>query len=176
MAAEVAVAASAAGGRVELVGSVGDDAEGDEVIIRLARAGVGHAAVLRDPAGHTPVADGGSGGPFSRLDAEDIGLGLGYLFGCQVLVIAEPLADDVVAVALEAARYHAASVVAVVPEGEDANVTLLEGATVLQAPREGSAAFARMVGRYAATLATGVSAAEAFATATQEAGWEAAPE
>ena len=47
--ATVAMAVAAAGGRVELVGSVGDDAAGDAVAIGLARAGVGHAALLRIP-------------------------------------------------------------------------------------------------------------------------------
>ncbi|CAN5648302.1 hypothetical protein BH18CHL1_BH18CHL1_06740 [soil metagenome] len=192
LSAAICVAASAAGAKVELVGSVGDDAAGDEVIIRLARAGVGHAAVLRDPSARTGVVgpdslddgddiepvDGGleMSGREPRLDAEDVGLGLGYLLGYGVLVIAERLPQDVMAVALEAARYHQASVVAVVPEGEGAGLTLGEDATVLEAPREAGAAFTGMVGRFVAALDAGVSAADAFSAATKGSGWEAAAE
>ena len=49
----IAMAARGAGGSVELVGSVGDDATGDEVVVALGRAGIGHAAVLRDPTADT---------------------------------------------------------------------------------------------------------------------------
>lgn len=60
-AGRIAMAAAAENGRVELVGSVGDDSDGDAVVVELGRAGVGHAALLRDPAGVTPR--GQSGGP-----------------------------------------------------------------------------------------------------------------
>lgn len=46
----LALAAAGRGARVELVGRVGDDRTGDALVLALARAGVGHAAVLRDPA------------------------------------------------------------------------------------------------------------------------------
>jgi hypothetical protein len=52
---EIAVAAAAAGARVELISKAGDDPAGDAVLIALARAGVGHVATLRDPARLTPV-------------------------------------------------------------------------------------------------------------------------
>jgi sugar/nucleoside kinase (ribokinase family) len=45
----VARAAVASGARVELVGKVGDDPDGDRLLIDLARTGVGHVAVLREP-------------------------------------------------------------------------------------------------------------------------------
>jgi hypothetical protein len=106
-AAAIALAAAAAGSRVELVGSVGDDAAGNEVVVRLGRAGVGHAAVLRDPAGRTPIPEA-TAAPLPRLDAADVGLGLGYLAACRVIVVAEPLPPDVQAAVREAADYHGA--------------------------------------------------------------------
>jgi hypothetical protein len=54
-AVDVAVAAHGAGGAVELVGKIGDDAAGDAVVLALGRAGVGHAALLRDPGRPTPI-------------------------------------------------------------------------------------------------------------------------
>ena len=44
------MAAAAPRAAVEIVGRVGDDPDGDALMIALARAGVGHVAVLRDPA------------------------------------------------------------------------------------------------------------------------------
>jgi hypothetical protein len=55
LAVDVAAAASAGGSKVELVGKVGDDGAGDAVVLALGRLGVGHAALLRDPARPTPV-------------------------------------------------------------------------------------------------------------------------
>jgi hypothetical protein len=53
---------------VELIAKLGDDAAGDELLFALTRAGVGHAAMLRDPARATPVVqlsstDAGPDGP-----------------------------------------------------------------------------------------------------------------
>jgi hypothetical protein len=55
LAVDVAVAARERGSKVELVGKVGDDGAGDAVVVALGRLGVGHAALLRDPARPTPV-------------------------------------------------------------------------------------------------------------------------
>ncbi len=56
MPALIAEAAAAAGARVELIGRIGGDRAGDAVLLALARSGVGHAAMLRDPARPTRVA------------------------------------------------------------------------------------------------------------------------
>lgn len=48
-AVDVARAAVASGASVELVGKVGEDPEADRLLLDLARAGIGHVAVLRDP-------------------------------------------------------------------------------------------------------------------------------
>jgi hypothetical protein len=53
--ARIAVTAAVAGRAVQLVGKVGDDPEGDALLLALAEAGVGHVALLRDPARRTPV-------------------------------------------------------------------------------------------------------------------------
>ncbi|HEX4812269.1 MAG TPA: PfkB family carbohydrate kinase, partial [Nonomuraea sp.] len=50
LAAAVAAGAARGGARVELVSRIGDDPDGDAVLLALARAGVGHVAVLRDAA------------------------------------------------------------------------------------------------------------------------------
>ncbi len=49
-----------------------------------------------------------------RFDARDISLGLSYVSDCSVLVVAEPLGADALAVAADAAAYHDAHLVAVV--------------------------------------------------------------
>lgn len=63
LAARIALAAAAAGADVQLVGKLGDDPAGDEVLLGLARGGVGHLAVLRDPARRTPLDAGPAGEP-----------------------------------------------------------------------------------------------------------------
>jgi hypothetical protein len=55
LAVDVAAAAQARGAAVELVGKIGDDGAGDAVVVALGRLGVGHAALLRDPARPTPL-------------------------------------------------------------------------------------------------------------------------
>jgi hypothetical protein len=169
LAAEICLDAAARGAGVELVGTVGDDAKGDALAVGLARHGVGHAALLRVPA-ETPEL-GGSTSP-TRLDARDVDLGLRYISECQVLVLAEPLPPEAEQVALEAARYHGAQVVAVVADGSTPSAALIEAGRVLQAPTEHGSAFAALIGRYSAALDAGTSADDAFATARREVGWE----
>jgi sugar/nucleoside kinase (ribokinase family) len=150
---EIACAAVAAGGRVELVGSVGDDPLGDAVVVGLGRAGVGHAALLRDPGAPTPLAGrlsrGSRGAGAPRLDRADVELGLGYLADWGVLVLAEALPPEVEAAALDAAAFHRAQVVAVVSPGATVSERLSRAATVLEGPRGPSEAFARTVGQFA---------------------------
>jgi hypothetical protein len=63
-------AAAAAGATVQLVGRIGGDATGDELLLDLARARVGHAAVLRDAGRPTPSQPGESqDDPGAELDA-----------------------------------------------------------------------------------------------------------
>jgi len=179
----IALAATEAGGRVELVGSVGDDPDGDAVALELGRAGIGHAALLRDPAGATPRTSAGDestsgstsgppGGSLPRLDAGDLDLGLRYLADWRVLVMAEPIDEETLAVARDAAAYHAAALVVLVAPGSNPQVGLDRTATVLQMPEQDAGAFAALVGRYAALLDAGRPAEDAWHEALSGSGWE----
>jgi hypothetical protein len=168
----VALAAVEAGARVELVGSVGDDADGDAVALELGRAGIGHAALLRDPAGATPRPSTTDALP--RLDSGDLDLGLRYIADWRVLVMAEPIDEETLAVAADAAVYHAAALILVVAQGADSQVGLDRAATVLEMPEEDAGAFGALVGRYAALLDAGRPAEDAWHEALSGSGWEEA--
>jgi hypothetical protein len=172
--ARIALTALHAGGDVELVGSVGDDSDGDSVVTLLGTLGIGHAAVLRDPAGVTPHE--GQPGPLPRLDAGDIDLGLKYIAECQVLVVADALDGEAIRVAADAATYHRAALIVLTPEGSEAPRLLSDEATLLEVPAEDGGAFAELVGRYAAALDGGRSPADAWRDAIDETGWEPAQE
>lgn len=197
----VARAAIQIGAGVELIGKVGRDPAGDAVLIALAADGIGHAAVLRDPARPTPAlafepveddvplaaavgddepTDDGWAVPDPRqamlaLDAGDLDLALRYLSDYRVLVIAEPLADDALAVVVEACAFGGAFlVVALEPNG--ALPDLPAEATVFEAPdADPDGLFGRTVGRFAAGLDQGLAGAQALAQATSEAGWQSTP-
>jgi len=160
----VAAAAAANGARVEIVGSVADDALGDETIVALGRARVGHAALLRVPAGQG-----------IRLDAADIELGLRYVADCRVLVVADELDKAALSASVDGARYHGAQLVVATPIALDA-ADLPDHATVLTAPDEDAGAFAELVGRYVASLDTGTDPADAWRDALAATGWEPAAE
>jgi hypothetical protein len=53
---EIARRCALAGAAVQVVGRVGEDAAGDQVLLALAAAGIGHVAVLREPGRPTPTA------------------------------------------------------------------------------------------------------------------------
>ena len=76
LAAQTAIDIAARGERVELIGRVGRDDAGDAIVLALGRAGVGHAALLRDAARSTPIGDAVDGIPF---DGGDLQLALRYL-------------------------------------------------------------------------------------------------
>ncbi len=187
----VARAAAAAGATVQLVGKVGDDPAGDATLIALARDGVGHAAVLRDPTHVTPIAtpiegnddafvdDEPRSGPHTAapplsLEPEDLELALGYLSAFAVLVVAEPIGPASMKVAIEAATYVGATLVVLVPDGA-AVPDLPREAIVLGAPpADPDGVFAATVGAFAAALDAGVAPAEALRAVTAAAGWELA--
>lgn len=162
-AGRVAVAARSAGAQVTIVGLVADDAAGDAAVTELGRAGVGHAALLRQP----------GGGDVRPLERADIELALGYVPECQVLVAAEPLSDDALSATAEAAAYHGAALICVTEPGKTPN-GLPDNSTVLEEPEEDAGAFAELVGRYAAALAGGADPAEAWKSAVEKSGWEPA--
>ena len=173
-AARIALTALHAGGNVELVGSVGDDPDGDSVVTLLGSLGIGHAAVLRDPAGVTPRE--GETGPLPRLEADDIDLGLKYIAECQVLVVADVLDGAAMAVTADAAAYHRAALVVLTHEGSEAPRGMPDDATMLEIPAADGGAFAELVGRYASALDSGRGAADAWRDALDETGWEPAEE
>ena len=175
---------------MELVGRTGDDPHGDALLLALTRAGVGHAAVLRDPVRPTPVLDphpvddaesvtgptvgaaARADGP--RLEPADVALGLSYLSGFVVLVVTDEVPATVLPAAAEAAAFAGAQLVVVVPPGHVPPDGLPDVATVLAAPDEADdGAFDALVGAYAAALAAGTSPADAFAVATAASAWEA---
>ena len=187
LAAEIAMALGRAGLGVELVGSIGDDPEGDRVVIGLDQAGVGHAALLRDPAARTPSLRAASADrPLPRLDAADVDLGLRYLPACRVLIVADELAPAALAGALEAGAYHGAAVVVVAqagsidPDGLGGEVTLFEAPVADEADGDmddaaasaDDAAFVRFVADYVARLDHGEVPALAFAAALGDSDWE----
>lgn len=146
MATEVARALARAGASVELAGAIGDDPEGDRVVVELGRLGIGHAAILRDPAAHTPSsATPASPGAaplqaraLPRLEAADVELALGYLASCDVLVVAEPLDPGALDAAMRAADYHAAAVVVVADAGTVDPAGLGDRVTLLERPADAS--------------------------------------
>ena len=170
------------------MGSIGDDPAGDEIVVELGRAGIGHAALLRDPGSQDPVS-GRLTSQLPRLDAADVDLGLRYVIDFTVLILADPLSPDAESAAIEAAAYHDAALIAVLPEGGKVSAALSAAATVLGAPTaEGdgedaddeaaspgsSNAFAAFVGSLAIRIDAGSSVAEAFAEAARSTGWEQA--
>lgn len=165
-AGRAAVAARAAGANVAIVGLVADDDAGDATVTELGRAGVGHAALLRQP----------GDAELRPLDRADIELALRYVPECQVLVAAEPLTADALDATMEAAVYHGAPLVCVIAAGAMPPESLPDTATVLEEPDEDAGAFAELVGRYAAALATGTDAQAAWKSAVDRIGWESATE
>ncbi|HEY5434383.1 MAG TPA: PfkB family carbohydrate kinase [Candidatus Limnocylindrales bacterium] len=165
-ACDVAIAAARRGARVELVGRAGDDRDGDAVLMALSQAGVGHAAVLRDPVRATPViewppADESLLDAESRLDAEsmlvaervrapapsiaepgplldpaDVALGLSYVDAFSVLVVTDDVPAGALPAAVEAAAYAGAQLVVIIPPGRPTPAVLPADATVLAAPDE----------------------------------------
>lgn len=96
--AAVAQLAAAGGAEVQLVGKVGDDGAGDALVLALGRAGVGHAAILRDPAHATPIVagraprpDAGEEAPAPAADlASEPGSNDEDVLGSETLLPAEP--------------------------------------------------------------------------------------
>jgi hypothetical protein len=61
LAADIARHCATAGAAVQIVGRVGEDAAGDQIMLALASNEIGHVAVLREPGRPTPIADSPSG-------------------------------------------------------------------------------------------------------------------
>jgi hypothetical protein len=170
LAVDIARAASEAGATVQLAGKVGDDPEGDAVLADLARAGIGHAAILRDPALRTPVAGRrGRGGELApSLEPADVELALRYMPDFLVLVLAVSSAPGLIGPAGEAAGFAGAHLIALVGRASRDLVPSVPGeATILKVPAaDPERGFGTLVGRYAAGLDAGQSAAAAWRAAS----------
>ncbi|HEY7826719.1 MAG TPA: hypothetical protein VIB99_00710, partial [Candidatus Limnocylindrales bacterium] len=134
---DVARGAIDGGARVELVGKIGDDPAGDGLMLALADLGIGHAAVLRDHARPTPFVPIAAAGDLDELlgdddaqvlpakpdsarptvDAGDLDLALRYLSDHAVVVVAEPLDADALAVVRADAGYADAHLVLIIEPG-----------------------------------------------------------
>jgi ribokinase len=183
--ARAAAAAAAAGRAVQLVGQVGDDPDGDALVLALAQAGIGHVAVRREPARRTPVLvaepadDDESETPIPTivppdaadrptLDPADVDLALRYLTDYRVVVVAEPLPPAVVDVAAAAAAYAGAQLVVAVAPGGDGPPF----ATVVEAPAtDPEGAFATFLGTLAAELDAGTLTPGGLVAAATSLGW-----
>jgi sugar/nucleoside kinase (ribokinase family) len=189
-AARTAIAAARGGGDVQLVGKTGEDPLGDEVLMALAAAGVGHVAMLRDPDHPTPLAvpaddtsppsamlDGDDeplvaivpSDPADRptLEAADVELALRYLPDQRVIVVAEPQTDAVVAVVADAADYAGAQLVVVASASAQrpARALVIEA---LMDDRDGL--FGALLGELAVLLESGASPDEALRGLADRAG------
>jgi hypothetical protein len=185
LAAAIAVAAAAAGSRAELIGKVGNDPQGDAVLLALARHFVGHVATLRDPARPTPVIaaaeeladlDGTEAAPSEpstpvqpipespELEAADVGLALRYLPELAVIVTVHTNPDGVDE-ALAASGWAQTALIVVVSPDAAAPEGLPETATVVAVAddNELEAGAGAAIGRYAAALDLGEPASEAYA-------------
>jgi hypothetical protein len=185
LAVGVALAARQAGAQVELVGKVGDDPAGDALVVELEREGIGHAALLRDPASTTPR----RAAPSLALSREDVDLALRYLTEARVIVTVGVPRPDVAEAVAEAARYASAHLV-LIDEGDggagidtghvarsDASslgaATTLDAATTrLRAPARDDGAFAQTVGEFAAAIDRGDDPPTAFRRALDDVGWQ----
>ncbi len=181
----IALAAAAVGAQVEVVGRIGDDPTGDALLIGLAQAGVGHVAVLRDPAQSTsvqlPTPDPGpadllnaepeavgsaaSLSPAPRLERADVALGLSYITSFGVLVVTDSAPPEVIPACVDGAAFAGAHLVVLVPERAAPPDGLPTDTTVLATPADDEGAFAALVGAYAAAVDAGTEPAEAFRAA-----------
>lgn len=158
LASLVALEVAGAGRTVQIVGRIGDDAAADAVLQDLARGGVSHVAILRDPAHATPIvgsAATSAGRP--EVDGADIELALDYLTDFAVLIVTDASVASVVSVAARAADWGEAALIVVRPAGVDVTTSLPTDAIVLaSAADESDGAFASRVGIVAAGLDAGM--------------------
>jgi hypothetical protein len=177
LAATIAKQAAGAGAAVQLMGKLGDDPEGDLVLIDLAAAGVAHPAVLRDPVRRTPSGSAHGAGdraPAPTLELADLELGLRYVPDFRVLVLAAPELPSLIAGAADAASFAGAQLI-VIAKTKTPVDNLPAGVTVVSAPRgepDGESALTALVAAYAVALDAGEESREAWRKASVAAGAE----
>jgi hypothetical protein len=149
-------------------------------MLALARAGVGHVALLRDPAHPTPIVaavdqedETGDTPPEApsivptefadrpSLDAADVELALRYLPDYTTVVVAEPQPEAVVTIVVDAAAFTGAALLLVVDRA--AGYVPPASAVVFEAPdSDPDGAFATMLGELAAAIDRGTPVEAAF--------------
>jgi hypothetical protein len=179
--AQAAAAAARAGATVQLVGKAGEDRAGDDLMVALARASVGHVALLRDAAHPTPIVAGGdpedetgdepSGAPSlipadpaarPSLEAADVELALRYLGDYTTIVVAEPQPPAVVAIVADAASFSGAALVLVVDGADDGPAAPTSALVFESPPDDPDGAFATLLGELAAAIDRGTPVEAAF--------------
>jgi ribokinase len=179
LASQVALAAAAAGARVEVIGKVGGDAVGDAVLLSLARGGVGHVATLRDAAHPTPLlgpaadatdptddgqeaAEGHAvrAGAELTLEPADVQLALRYVTDYGV-VVAVHVPAETIAEIVAAAAWAGAHLVVVLAAGVDLEVPG-DALVVVADEGDADAGVAGAIGRYAAAIDRGDDGARAY--------------
>lgn len=174
--ARIAVTAAERSRSVQLVGTAGEDEAGDAVVLALARAGVGHVALLRKAGQQTVYLPSVEPDPVewagSSLDAADVDLALRYLPDISVLVLAGEAAPETVAVVAQAAGWSDSRLIIAAAAGARPFDGLPDDAIVFDAPSaDPDGAFASMVGEFAAALDSGKDPAEAFRASINVDGW-----
>jgi hypothetical protein len=196
LAAGIALAAAAAGARVEVVTRLGEDSAGDALLLAFAAAGVGHVATLRDAVHATPVtppvdepvdpdasdeSEDGEGRldaahPTAAdprtpptLDAADVGLAMRYLADYRVIVVVHPAEAGIVREVVAATSWASAHLVCVTPPAAPVPPDLPADAVVLAATDD-AAGLAGMLGRYAAAVDAGELPEAAFRATLAAAG------
>ena len=114
-----------------------------------------------------------------RLEPADVALGLRYVPAFDVVVVSDDAPPDVVPACIEAATYAGARLLIALPARDelpqDLEPALPADATVVMAPAAvdaaADAAFAHMLGTYAAELDQGRDPDRAFAAAVERVGW-----
>ena len=160
LAEAIATVAARARDAVQVIGIVADGPEGDRLLLRLAEAGVGHAAVLRT---------------LDRpMEPADIALALRYLPDVAVIVAAD-LAADLLGAVTDGAAFVGASLVVIRADDEDepadehSTTDIRDAATVLVAPRsDPDGTFAGFVAAFAGCLESGDVPADAWAKTLQK--------
>ncbi len=198
-AARVALAAAAQLATVQLIGKVGDDADGEVLVLALSRGNVGHVALQREAARRTPRlvapqaealepdvddAEGAAStapiepaDPALRpgLDVGDVELGLQYLTEFRVIVACDPMDAAITRVVADASGWSAATLIVLLRDGDPEPQGLPPTAIVLQAPAiDPEGIFDRLVGELAAAIDAGTDPRTAFERLVAQAGWEPA--
>lgn len=156
MAQAIATAAARAGSPVQVIGIVADGPEGDQLLLKLAEASVGHAAVLR-------TVD-------RPMEPADITLALRYLPDVAV-VVATNLPPDLLSAVSDGAGFAGAPLI-VLRAGDDddpAAPDIGDAATILVAPKtDPDGTFAGFVAAFAGRLDSGDVPADAWARTLQK--------